>query len=568
METGDSPMSQPAAELRRRIADASDDLARESLLAGLAQLERQADPDSAVARLCEAARIARADHGARRMSRHIIDAAETLRDHGRWEDALALLPFFDDAAEITDDVTQREVVLGQRAYVESEIEYGRCDHVRARRLAEEADNHWAVAGFTSGRQAAANMLGNIDILTGSLSNALVHQRRAMELARAAGDTGAVCASAYNLALTMQRMGRWEDAIVGLEALLTDVEVGREPALLAQVLALIGELELRRDRLESAESALRRAAALCRDTSPYDSPRLDVLSHLGEVCARQGRFDEARQLYKSGIRESEEVQDYLTRTDLLRCLAELELMAGDIGSARESCRMALEEARNHGLTTAEAMALGIDARLHVAAGDLPAADAAFRSASALVSDKEDSFELAWVRSAHGRYLIESGDHGRGRRLLREAERVFRKLHVVGEQLAVSRFLFEADRSSDPDSAVLEFVSGLAGLGLRRAVLCGEVLRSICRAWGFANGAVLDATGPLAVEDSPDLARADVLRAADDEYVGSDAVSWRLRCGDELIGTVYLERGPGVGGPYPLVMSAVTDLLAGAVRTASG
>lgn len=562
MENAEPLASSRISELRRSLAVAPDDAAREALLAELAAALRASEPDEAVACLREAIDLARAGGACRRMSRHAIDAAELLRDHGRWPEAMPFLDFIAEAANLALSDTDREVILGQRDYVESDVAYVRADFTRARELAEQADRHWAAANFDAGRQAVQVMLGNIAILTGNLGDAVGHQRSAMELAARIGDANARVNSAYNFSLTLRDLGRWDDATDVLEQVSADDAIARDVLLSAQAVSALGEIFLLRDRVDKAVDVLRRAVEMSHDAPLAAPARLDALLNLGRAQHRRGDHAAASEAYLLVVRDTTSSGEPVTGAEVRYRLAELLLDIGDADGARDWCRQSRTLAREHGLRTTEAMALRVEGMLSAAEGDSSRAESLFEDAARLLVDRDDSYELALVRLEHGRLLSGSGDSDAAVRLLHDADRTFRRLGAVRESSVANRLLFDLRRASDADSALVEAVAGLLSVGLDPAVFCREVLDRTCDAYGYACGAVLARGQAVARRGEPDLARAARCGRSREAEVESGWLLWPVLSGDTVAGGIYLERDHiARTGRYPLALGAVAALLAG-------
>ncbi len=118
------------------------------------------------------------------------------------------------------------------------------------------------------------------------------------------------------------------------------------------------------------------------------------------------------------------------------------------------------------------------RVLAADGETDAAHRAFEDSVSLLDHNDDSYELALVRLNCARLLVTSGFTDRAGRLLRDAERGFRRLGAVLELTEVIHMLFDIRRAADPESALVDAVAGLLTAGLEPPALCHEVLAAVC------------------------------------------------------------------------------------------
>ncbi len=124
------------------------------------------------------------------------------------------------------------------------------------------------------------MLGDIELTADRLEEAASHFERALSL------DDRHKPSLFGLAMSHQRLGRADEALLGFRRLL-DIAGQDSKATLA-----IADIEVERGELAAAEEALQRAAQ-------PGAPAL-LFNRLGEVQALTGRHDEARQNFEVAI----------------------------------------------------------------------------------------------------------------------------------------------------------------------------------------------------------------------------------------------------------------------------
>ncbi len=566
MEISGTP-SPTVAELRQLLADATDDNDREVLLDKLAKALAKSEPDSAVEYLKAAAVLARRAGAARRLARHAIDAAELLEQFGRSDEAETFLPAIVEAAGLAQNETDRQVILGQRDYVEATIAYNRGDFGLARELFRLADGHWESAGLAEGRQAVQVMLGNIAILTGNLGEALARERAAAEVAAELQDWTSWANAMNNVALTLLRLGRWDDAVVALQQLVDSMPI-EDRVCSAHACSSLAEVLIYRDRIDEAVAVLNRGLELCSGVSlfEFDPIRQDIEASLGRALHRQGRFGEAKAVYRRIVNSYG--KEPATRVVVLGQLAEVLADAGEIDEALECCRQSLELARNHDLRLAEAAGLRVEANLLVATGRRVEAEQDFARAVELLADIDDSYDRGLILADFARLLIELGQNDRAQGMLNEADRVFRRLGALRETVNVNRLSFQLQCSHDPDGAVLKTVAGLLSIGLAPEVLCREALERVCSAYGFEHGAIVAGDRVVAKRGEPDMARA----AGVSDSVGAtsedgNCMVWPVTRAGVTVGAICLQRTTAAPAAlYPLALGAVASLLGAVIGVA--
>lgn len=566
MEISGTP-SPTVVELRQLLTDATDDNDREVLLDKLAKALANSELDSAVEYLKAAAVLARQAGAARRLARHAIDAAELLGYSGRLDEAEKFLPMIVEAAGLAQNETDRQVILGQRDYVEATIVYTRGDFGLARELFRLADGHWEAAGLAEGRQAVQVMLGNIAILTGNLGEAMARERAAAEVAAGLGDWVSWANAMNNVALTLLRLGRWDDAVVALQQLVDSLPT-EDRVCSAHACSSLADVLIYRDRIDEAVAVLNRGIELCSGVSlfEFDPIRQDIEASLGRALHRQGKLGEAKAVYWRVLNSND--KDPAMRALMLGQLAEVLADTGEIDEALECCRQSLELARNHDLRLVEAAGLRVEANLFVATGRRVEAEQDFARAVELLADIEDSYDRGLVLSDYARLLIELGQNSRAQGMLNEADRVFRRLGALRETVSVNRLLFQLQCSNDPDGAVLKTVAGLLSIGLTPEVLCREVLERVCSAYGFEQGAIVAGDRVFAKRGEPDLAPAAGLsEGAVAALEEGNCMVWPVTRAGVTVGAICLQRTTAAPAAlYPLALGAVASLLGAVIGVA--
>lgn len=160
----------------------------------------------------------------------------------------------------------------------------------AQRNAEASDRH----GWIEGELNAANNMERIHAYLGNRGESAAASRQVLRLAAAIGRRQAIGGALYNLALTEEEGGNYEEAT----ALLRRAGVkfygaqGRVPEKLGDLLAHQG-------RYDEAETHYRDALKRARDAKD-EMAEIVLLTRLSRLAAARGRFDEALTLAREAI----------------------------------------------------------------------------------------------------------------------------------------------------------------------------------------------------------------------------------------------------------------------------
>jgi tetratricopeptide (TPR) repeat protein len=119
-------------------------------------------------------------------------------------------------------------------------------------------------------------------------------RRAIELYQAAGDTNAAAWAAVVFASTVFRFTPREASLMEGDRAVALAEAAGDPEVLAQALAVRGEMRSRMGDPVAGEADLRRSLPLTPTRSAF------TLSALAQALHHQGRYDEAAELYDEAI----------------------------------------------------------------------------------------------------------------------------------------------------------------------------------------------------------------------------------------------------------------------------
>lgn len=228
----------------------------------------------------------------------------------------------------------------------------------------------------------------------------------------------------NLAGYLQSHGAYEEALAHCERGVAGLAAtyGEDELVLSEALHHLGILRAAMGASGDAREILERTLARLHARDP-DDPRIrDLLTSLGTVNARLGRYDEARRQIEESIAMAESAlgANHPSLGTQWRTLAQVELLRGDAGEAQRVGQIA---AQFVGLRDDErAAVLTVLGRAASALGDRVAADARFEDALALVepSTQERPTATADVLVAIAEHAEAAGDPRRACELYERAQ----------------------------------------------------------------------------------------------------------------------------------------------------
>jgi LuxR family maltose regulon positive regulatory protein len=228
-----------------------------------------------------------------------------------------------------------------------------------------------------------------------------------------------CKARYAGVLTWQ--GRWDEAEVELKLAVDGLATARPP-LVGRALVRLGDLRRRQGRLDEAEELFRRCGG-------------DPLAILGlaEVALERGAAENAADLAERYLRR------FPDRNRIERCAGlEVAVRAHLLLQAPERAEAALTELRDLADATARsrplrAAALTAQGRVAAARGDLAAARCLLEDALDLLADAAAPFETARVRVDLAGVLAAAGRAASARAEYERALAVFGHVGARGEQV---------------------------------------------------------------------------------------------------------------------------------------
>jgi len=183
--------------------------------------------------------------------------------------------------------------------------------------------------------------------------------------------------------------------------------------------------------------------------------LSTLISLGKLFTELERWDDAIRAFDEAVQIAEAIGDRLMRITLEVNRAELEILRGDLTSARNACEIALSLSSQ----TPDAFAGGEIARQLGAiareAGELPAAEAHFERAHQIAQQRNDSLLLAETARERAELSRRQGRH-------RDALTHLNRGHRILTQLRATRVVADVDhRTGRLERLFLEVVRHWSG-----------------------------------------------------------------------------------------------------------
>jgi len=441
----------------------------------------------------------------------------------------------------------------------------RTDYDQARECAQLCRAVSEKAGYAPGVISALMGLGNQAMLQGQLEEALSCYQQCLEVNEELGDDLSGATLHVNIGLLQEQLGRWEDAAGNLYRAVAVCERRGFAALRYTALNVLGELFLKRDKLDRAVETLKLVTDAGRDKLTAQNVRRDALSNLGQAYCRRGDLASASRTFTEALDLCRNAGDRREQAVLLWRTAEVALLRGSPDRAQALADEALGFARELGLRTEEGEALRVHGLIEAGRGKPDAARVAFTAALEALAGGDEGYELARARYHYGRFLLESGDTRAAADMLRAAAKVFRRLAIVADAEDAIQLLFRLEMGNDRDSALLQAISSLSALGTEPARFVKQCLLLLCEGLGFESGALLAENRAELVCGNPDLARGHELARRAALAVSDTALCFPVNQQDRTIGSVYLERRvPSMVACDTVIAGTVGNLLAAPVR----
>ncbi len=441
----------------------------------------------------------------------------------------------------------------------------RTDYDRARECYQLCREVAEKAKYPRGVLSALNGLGNLAMIQGQLEEALGFYQQCLEINEELGDEFSGAAFHLNIGLVQEQLGRWEDAAGNLYRAVAMCERHGFAVLRFTALNVLGEIFLKRDKLDRAIETLKLVVDAARSKLTTQNVLRDALSNMGQAYCRRGDLAGASRRFATALELSRAAGDRREQAILLWRTAELAQIRGSLDRAQALADEALGLSRELGLKAEEGEARRVHGLIEAARGRPEAAHAAFAAALEALGGSDEGFELARARYEYGRFLLERGELRGAADMLRAAAKVFRKLGVVAEAEEAIRLLFRLEMNTDRDMALLQAVSSLSALGLEPGRFVKQCLLLLCEGLDFAGGTLLVGERAELVCGSPDLGSGLVAARCTELSVTDTMLCFPVRFQGRAIGSVYLERPtPSAVACNTIIADTVGNLLATPVR----
>ncbi len=440
----------------------------------------------------------------------------------------------------------------------------RGEYDRARECYERCHKMSREAGFLKGEQVALNQLGNLHGLQGQAQQALDCYRQCLQVDERVGDDYAVVSDHYNIGWVLEQMGRWEEAAENLYRTIALAEQHGFQDLRLNATNVLGELFLKRNKVEEAVSMFNTVIEAERRTPHHQLLFRNALGNLGRAHFRANNLAAAEQAYAEAVELSEQVGDRRELVILCWRRAESSLARGQLDLAEKLLEQAGRLADDLDLRVEKGQVLRVRALLCVEKGDLACARQSFEQALEVLGEMADSYELSQVRLQFGRFLIEREDRVPATRFLQDAVRGFRRLSVVAEAGEANELLFRLEMRTDRETALLAALTGLLSIGLEPVSFFERALAAMAESYSYEAGAVVREGQTLIVLGKPEPGRVARLESADRVKSTDRLVVLPVPVDGGAPALVYLERAaPGPELPVH-VARRVADVFAAPMK----
>jgi len=256
----------------------------------------------------------------------------------------------------------------------------------------------------------ANVLNNLGIAYKNScrwDKAVQSLTKAKELGESMGLTRRLSRTLLNLGIVHTKLREFEEAIASLRRSRRLARSLGDNATQVKVMNSLGRALLLSGRYRQAEKYLLEARVMAER---HHFARSEALADefLGDLMAAQGRLDEARENYESGLRISRVVApkgDVVG--EILRRMADLELRSGLRSQAIATARRALRICESCGETHEIGFIYRTLADAYAGLGKLSHAEKAYRSSIESFTATANPFELAQARLHYARFKLSEG-----------------------------------------------------------------------------------------------------------------------------------------------------------------
>jgi len=283
----------------------------------------------------------------------------------------------------------------------------------------------------------ANVLNNLGIAYKNScrwDKAVSCLTQARELSETLGLTRRLSRTLLNLGIVYTKRREFEEAIAVLRRARRLARSLGDQATQVKVMNSLGRALLHAGRYRQAEKYLLEARVTAER---FDMARSEALADefLGDLMAAQGRLDEARENYESGLRIARMVAP---RGDvvgeILRRLADLELRSGLRSQAIATARRALRICESCGETHEIGFIHRTLGEAFAGLGKRPEAESAYRASIDSFTATSNPYELAQSRLCYARFKVNEKETASYLTAIREAQHAVDAFRALEEDCA--------------------------------------------------------------------------------------------------------------------------------------
>jgi len=358
------------------------------------------------------------------LSAVIRSHAEIAEIRGEFASAAGVLQGFLDAYSESLPAKERGILYNELAW----ILYRRGEHQGAVERCETALRLFDANEDPAELGQTFNTLGAAQWALGNWREAEAFYLKALKLREGAGDPARVAASLNNLGNLYRMLEQLPKAI---EYFQRSMEIKRTQGNEAGYLVSLFNVALSSFEMNDLKTARRQGEECLALNEKVGNIQLgaEVLGLLGEIDLVEGRYDSARESLERALRICIEIEAHTESASMFRRLAGVHLALGDLDAAARVIEDGLVEARRVGGRFEEAQILVYRGECLAGTGDVEGAIRSLEAAADILSVLDKMEWLARVYSRMGLMHLESQREARAQELLQQASGIIERRRIT-------------------------------------------------------------------------------------------------------------------------------------------
>ncbi len=308
------------------------------------------------------------------------------------------------------------------------ILYRRGDHGEAVNRCETAQRLFNASDHPAELGQTFNTLGAAQWALGNWREAEAYYQRALALREKSGDETRVAASLNNLGNLYRMLERLPLAI---EYFQRSMDIKRRQGNEAGYLISLYNVALSSFEMNDLKTARRQGEECLELNEQVGNIQLgaEVLGLLGEIDLVDGRYDSAGERLKEAIRVCREIDARTELASMYRRLAAVHLGRGELEAAGGTIALGLDEARRVGSRFEEAQILVYQGECRQREGEADGALQSLEKAADLLSVLDKMEWLARIYSRMGLIHLDAGREARAQELLQQASGIIERRRIT-------------------------------------------------------------------------------------------------------------------------------------------